>query len=77
MFVTFDHLKPAEVNSWIAMWESCIQKEQGQGERDGVNKEWEENSDMKSNGGKIVWGKNTRKGRKKKFSISERLDLRD
>lgn len=33
-FVTFDHLKPAVVNSW--MWQSCIQKDQQDSEKSRV-----------------------------------------
>lgn len=54
IFVTFDHLKPAVVNSCIGMCESCIQKEQRE------RRERQREGDVDSEGGEkrdTKWGK--------------------
>lgn len=48
-FVTFDHLKPAVVNSW--MWQSCTQKDQQDSEKSWVQER--ERSEERGGGVKI------------------------
>ena len=66
MTVTFDHLKPALVNSCIGMSESCVQKEQ----REKETERWD-------SGEKTVEGKPKCRERKQGYKIGEKDSLRN